>query len=204
MDALPPELLCEIFANLPPTSRKNARLASRRFNAILAREPSMFRTLSSFIDPDVALATLESAASDLSRRPRSIWSPRCCVPADLPVPRSFLLAVYLAVTGRPWEQPRPLSGSLPPRQLGDKGWGESESSEEESVDGSEVSMASGDEWCPLSLCNLGKTLDREDITEDTLRQAMFRYALYLSYNYDGAGEAPQLWVCDATMWVGRV
>lgn len=202
MDSLPPELLHEIFANLPSTSRKNARLASRRFNAVLARQPAMFRTLASFIDPAVALATLDAAAADLTRRPRSIWSPRCCVPADLPVPRSFLLAVYLAVSGRPWEQQRTHSLASSSPQLTSGAWEDSESSEGESVYGSEGSVMDGEE-CEMSACNLGKILGREDITPDALRQALFRYALYLSYNYDGAGEAPQLWVCDAKLWEGR-
>ncbi|UNI20722.1 hypothetical protein JDV02_006787 [Purpureocillium takamizusanense] len=199
MESLPPELLCEIFANLPPTSRKNARLASRRFNAALvARQPSsMFRTLVSFIDPAVALATLEAAAADLTRRPRSIWSPACGVPANLPVPRSFLLAVYLAISGRPWEDRRR------PVRPGVGSCEDSESSEGESVYGSEGSVAGSNE-CEMSACSLGRILGREDITADALRQALFRYALYLSYSYDGAGEAPQLWVCNAKLWAGTV
>ncbi|KND91588.1 hypothetical protein TOPH_03598 [Tolypocladium ophioglossoides CBS 100239] len=187
MDALPAELLHEIVTHLSPSSRKHARLASRRFNTILAQRP--FSILPSFIDPAVALSTLGSTVADLSRRPHSIWSPRCSVPEDLPVPQSFLLAVYVALKGQSW---RPLALAL--------AWEPESSSEEESVDG----FSSGEEpGRQITVAGLRARLGRKDITEDTLRQAMFRYALYLSYIYDGTGEAPQLWVFHTELWAGK-
>lgn len=57
-----------------------------------------------------------------------------------------------------------------------------------------------DEGATLTPQSLGSWLGRRDMTEEALRQAMFRYALYLSYLYDGEGEAPQLWVLNADRW----
>ncbi|PNY24409.1 Uncharacterized protein TCAP_05651 [Tolypocladium capitatum] len=192
MDALPAELLGEIVAHLSPSSRKSARLASRRLNAILAQQP--FGILPSFIDPAAALSILESTVADPSLRPHSIWSPHCSVPEDLPVPQSFLLAVHVALKGQSW-RPRALA------------WGSessssssSSSSEEEVLDG----LDGGEEFGrQLTVEGLRAHLGRKDITEDTLRQAMFRYALYLSYVYDGTGEAPQLWVFNTKLWAGK-
>ncbi|PTB57063.1 hypothetical protein M431DRAFT_80293 [Trichoderma harzianum CBS 226.95] len=48
--------------------------------------------------------------------------------------------------------------------------------------------------------NFGSTVGMDDVTEETLRQALFRYSLYLSYIYDGEGEAPQLWVMNSKKW----
>ncbi|EFY90078.1 hypothetical protein MAC_03836 [Metarhizium acridum CQMa 102] len=102
MDLLPSELLCEILSHLPPSCRPSTRLTSRRFNAILA--PQSFPSVPSFIDPGAALLKLESGALQARRRQvTSIWSPSCCVPADIPIPHSFLLAVYLAFCGRQWQ-----------------------------------------------------------------------------------------------------
>lgn len=52
----------------------------------------------------------------------------------------------------------------------------------------------------LAAWNFGRTIGMDDLTEDLLRQAMFRYALYLSYVYTGKGEAPQLWVMNSKKW----
>jgi hypothetical protein len=52
----------------------------------------------------------------------------------------------------------------------------------------------------LTVDKLSEGLGRQDITEESLRAAMFRYALYLSYSYRGAGQAPSLWVFDAKVW----
>ncbi|CEJ94667.1 hypothetical protein VHEMI10184 [[Torrubiella] hemipterigena] len=41
---------------------------------------------------------------------------------------------------------------------------------------------------------------RPDLSEDTLREIMFRYALFLSYRYNGEGEAPQTWVLHTREW----
>ncbi|POR38198.1 Uncharacterized protein TPAR_01604 [Tolypocladium paradoxum] len=186
MDALPTELLHAIVTQLNPSCRKDARLASRRFNAVLAQQP--FSILPSFIDPAVALSTLESTVADLSLRPRSIWSPRCSVPDGLPVPQSFLLAVYVALKGRSWR----------PRA---RAWESGSSSEEEAVDGlfDDQEEVGGQ----ITVEGLRARLGRKDITEHALRQAMFRYALYLSYVYDGTGEAPQLWVFNTERWAGK-
>lgn len=184
MDALPGELLHEITSHLTPSCRKNARLASRRFNAVLAEQP--FSVLPSFIDPAVALATLESTVADLSPRPHSIWSPHCSVPDDLPVAQSFLLAMHVALKGQSWRPRAPV-------------WDSESSSEEESIDGYDTGRAGGQ----ITVERLRTRLGRKDITEDTLRQAMFRYALYLSYIYDGTGEAPQLWVLNTELWTGK-
>ncbi|OAA37805.1 Cyclin-like F-box [Beauveria brongniartii RCEF 3172] len=66
---------------------------------------------------------------------------------------------------------------------------EEEDEEEEEEEEEEVSMA-------VVLQRLG----RPELNEDTLRQALFRYALHKSYVYDGEGEAPQLWVMNSTKW----
>lgn len=97
MEKLPPELVHQILHHLPPSSRKSARLASRRFSAVLARR--VFSLLPSFMDPAAALDTLESTVADLPTRSRSIWSPRCSVPDQLPVAQSFLLAMHVALAG---------------------------------------------------------------------------------------------------------
>lgn len=46
---------------------------------------------------------------------------------------------------------------------------------------------------------------RDDIAEDNLREALFRYALYLSYMDESESEkdAPQAWVFDALCKAGR-
>ncbi|EGR52390.1 uncharacterized protein TRIREDRAFT_53561 [Trichoderma reesei QM6a] len=48
--------------------------------------------------------------------------------------------------------------------------------------------------------NFGRSIGMDEVTEDVLRQALFRYALYLSYVYTGEGEAPQLWVMNSKKW----
>ncbi|KAF4967973.1 hypothetical protein FZEAL_10454 [Fusarium zealandicum] len=46
---------------------------------------------------------------------------------------------------------------------------------------------------------------RDDITEEVLREALFRYALYLSYvcEYEREKDSPQAWVFDALCKSGR-
>ncbi|EHK24278.1 uncharacterized protein TRIVIDRAFT_121357, partial [Trichoderma virens Gv29-8] len=58
---------------------------------------------------------------------------------------------------------------------------------EESDVGSEMSVTARD---------FGRSIGMDELTEETLRQALFRYSLYLSYIYSGEGEAPQLWVMN--------
>ncbi|OAA55413.1 Cyclin-like F-box [Cordyceps fumosorosea ARSEF 2679] len=45
-----------------------------------------------------------------------------------------------------------------------------------------------------------RRLARAEVDKQTLRQTLFRYALYKSYFYDGEGEAPQLWVMHSAKW----
>ncbi|KAK5987075.1 hypothetical protein PT974_11193 [Cladobotryum mycophilum] len=184
MDSLPLELLLQILSQLPPSSSKHARLTCHKFNHALAKHT--FATLASFLDPDVALSTLQDMAADLRRRPRAIWSPSCSVPKGLPVPTSFLVAVCVAVRGT----------SAPMACEGDAEEGAVVPSSGESRDESAGAES-------ITACGFGRRIGREDITEEVLRQALFRYALYLSYVYEGQGEAPQLWVLNPKHWVGR-
>ncbi|PHH66927.1 hypothetical protein CDD81_5279 [Ophiocordyceps australis] len=186
MDKLPTELLLEIVAYLPPSSRKNARLASRRFYALLWRYS--YRTLPSFFNPASAIDRLEETLAHLSPRPACVWSPRCGVPDQLPVPQSFLLAAYAALQGRPWRPSRRTFSGYDSESSGD----DAETSGSDDQDTSIVTVQS-----------LSKCLGRKDITEDSMRQAMFRYALYLSYLHDGKGEAPQLWVFKTNLWADK-
>ncbi|KAG8418213.1 hypothetical protein J3458_005641 [Metarhizium acridum] len=189
MDLLPSELLCEILSHLPPSCRPSTRLTSRRFNAILA--PQSFPSVPSFIDPGAALLKLESGALQARRRQvTSIWSPSCCVPADIPIPHSFLLAVYLAFCGRQWQ---PFSEKT-----------SGASGEWDSDSGIGVSEDDVDLEChELTVDKVVQHLQRDDVTEESLRAAMFRYALYLSYSYRGAGEAPSLWVFNKKTWASK-
>ncbi|KJZ68712.1 hypothetical protein HIM_11890 [Hirsutella minnesotensis 3608] len=182
MDNLPVELLHEILRHLPSSCLKNARLASRRFNAVLAKQA--FPQLASFIDKDAALATLEATVAELSRRRRSIWSPRCSVPDNLPLAPSFLLAMHVALAGQSW---RPTETAIN---------SDSESSEDDESDCGYRRLSHR----AITAQDLCRQLGRLDVTEDMLRGAMFRYALYLSYLYKGEGEAPQLWVVDSERW----
>ncbi|KAF7540386.1 hypothetical protein G7Z17_g12207 [Cylindrodendrum hubeiense] len=100
MDKLPSEILVEILHHLPISSCKTARLTSRAFNSVLSKRT--FSVLTSFIDLRTAEATLVSLSQDLTRRRRSIWSPRCSVPVGLPIIESFLLALWAGLCGGPW------------------------------------------------------------------------------------------------------
>ena len=55
----------------------------------------------------------------------------------------------------------------------------------------------------IKACTFGQHIGRDDITEDIIRQALFRYSLYMSYLYKGQGEAPQLWVLNPRCWAER-
>jgi len=185
MDSLPFELIIEILNHLPPADCKSARLTSHAFNEALVK--STFNTLATFIDPATAQNTIEKTAADLSRRPKAIWSPGCSVPKGLPVPESFLFAMHRALRGTPCPgAPSSRSSSI---SSASGAWSDSEDSDAASVEGEGVAA-----------CNFGRSIGMADLTEDMLRHAMFKYALYLSYIYDGEGEAPQLWVMNPKRW----
>lgn len=209
MDILPFEVLSDVLEHLPRPSQKAARLTSRRFNAALSK-PS-FQVLASFIDPTVAVATIEVVAADLRLRPRSIWSPRCLVPAGLPIPESFLLAMHVALKGDSWT-----GAALSRRDSSSStrsAWSSSSSTDgslEWDAGCSDASGDSSDDYQSedgdagrITVHSLGQAVGRRDITEDVLRQAMFRYALYMSYVYEGEGKAPQLWVFNPSVWADR-
>ncbi|KAK7415401.1 hypothetical protein QQX98_005940 [Neonectria punicea] len=60
----------------------------------------------------------------------------------------------------------------------------------------------GESWVPtgtdttLTVVALQKGVDRDDATEDVLREALFRYALYLSYLSRDDAVTPHSWVFD--------
>ncbi|OAA77206.1 Cyclin-like F-box [Akanthomyces lecanii RCEF 1005] len=193
MDNLPAEIFAEILGYLPPAACKSARLTSRQFNAILAAPT--FSQLRAFLDPDTAMATLCGTLHDLPARPRAMWSPHCSVPEALPLPRSFLRAMYTALGGRqrPWTRATRSRLALADSSSDESGLEESET-ELQPADGEEEE--DGDMSAAVMLQRLG----RPEVSEQMLRQALFRYALYKSYVYDGEGEAPQLWVMNSTKW----
>ncbi|KAL7929633.1 hypothetical protein V8C35DRAFT_331132 [Trichoderma chlorosporum] len=183
MESLPFELVSQILDNLPRADYKSARLTCQAFNAALGKPT--FTTLATFIDPATAQATIEKLAADLSRRPKAIWSPGCSVPRNLPVPESFLFAMHVALRGTPCPSPATSRASSVSSASG--AWSDGE----ESDAGSEAEVTA---W------NFGRSIGMDEVTEETLRQALFRYALYLSYIYNGEGEAPQLWVMNSKRW----
>ncbi|KAM0257343.1 hypothetical protein ACHAQJ_004430 [Trichoderma viride] len=189
MDSLPFELVSQILTHLPPTEYKSARLTCHAFNDALVK--STFTTLATFIDPTTAQETIEKIAADLTRRPKAIWSPGCSVPKNLPVSESFLFAMHRALRGSPC--PSPSSSRASSVSSASGAWSDSE-------EDSDVSSVQGEE---LAACNFGRSIGMDGLTEDLLRQAMFRYALYLSYIYTGEGEAPQLWVMNSKKWEQR-
>lgn len=184
MNSLPFELVSQILTNLPPSDYKSARLTCQAFNAALAKPT--FTTLATFIDPTTAQQTIEKLAADLNRRPKAIWSPGCSVPRGLPVPESFLFAMHVALRGTPC--PSPATSRASSISSGASSWSDGEDSDV-------VSEADS-----VTAWNFGSTVGMDDVTEETLRQALFRYSLYLSYIYDGEGEAPQLWVMNSKKW----
>lgn len=193
MDTLPVEIFTEILGYLAPASCKDARLTSRQFNAVLAAPT--FGRLRAFLDPDAAMDVLRGTLHNLPARPRAMWSPHCSVPETLPLPRSFLHAMYTALAGRR----RPRTRAAPSRpELVDSSSDESGSEESET----ELRLEDEDEEedGDMSVAVMLQRLGRPEVSEQMLRQALFRYALYKSYVYDGEGEAPQLWVMNSTKW----
>lgn len=195
MDTLPAELFTEILGYLPPASCKSARLTSRQFNAVLAKPT--FDVLSTFIDPDTALKTTQDALYNLPMRRRAMWSPNCSVPEGLPLPKSFLHAMYTALGGQPWT-PQPTVAARR-RQLMLEDSSDDSSSDESDVD---LPFELPDEETEegMSTAAMLQRLGRPEISEQMLRQALFRYAIYKSYTYEGEGESPQLWVMNTTKW----
>lgn len=187
LTALPTELLHQILTSTElPTS---ARLTCRSFNALLTRDsyPTLRRFLS---NPENTLDELQQAAKDIPVRCRPIWSPHCSVPHGLPISRSFILAMYAALQGQ--------SLSTESRQSYKKRlYWESDSSASESSSDEEEAWADTDSVTAAeALAMAGRT----DLSEDTLREIMFRYALFLSYRYNGEGEAPHTWVLHTREW----
>ncbi|KAF4121097.1 FBOX protein [Geosmithia morbida] len=158
MDTLPMELLAEVLAHVPSSTRRSTRLTCRSFWRATPLKAD-YAILASFVDPAVAQATVEATAADVRCRSHAIWSPRCRVPPSLVVPEGFLLALYAALSGRRW------AGAGPrPHSDGRHVIGEDET---------------------ISADAMARDLGRDDVTEDNVRQAMFRYTLYLSYLGDG-------------------
>ncbi|KAG5995969.1 hypothetical protein E4U52_007525 [Claviceps spartinae] len=199
MNSLPPELLLQILSHLPPSSYPPVRLTSRLLNALLS--PLAFPSLPAFLDPDSAQNLLAKSLREArARNVTSVWSPLCCVPAGLPIPRSFLLALYLALRGRQWVEGgevHKMDGETEEKALrwesdsaiggmGFEGEGENEGEEDEDEE--------------MTVEKLAEVTGREDLRVEVVRKAMFRYALYLSYIYGGVGEAPSLWVFDEKAW----
>ena len=155
METLPPELVTQILHCLPPASLKTARLTCRCFNSMVPSPD--FNLLASFIDPAVAVATIEAAASDLTRRPKSIWSPRCSVPEHLDIPESFVVALNIGLARRG------------------------------------LCLENGRLW------SLGKS-EEHGVREYEVRQALFRWVLYLSYTSETEADVAHMWVVSPKLY----
>ncbi|KAG6216706.1 hypothetical protein E4U50_005215 [Claviceps purpurea] len=198
MNSLPSELLLQILSYLPPSSYPPVRLTSRLLNALLS--PLAFPSLPAFLDPDSAQHLLAKSLREArARNVTTVWSPLCCVPARLPIPRSFLLALYLALRGQQWVE-------------GDRAHKMGEETEEKALRWESDSAIGGmgfegesedEEDEEMTVEKLAEVTGREDLRVEVVREAMFRYALYLSYVYGGMGEAPSLWVFDEKTWWGK-
>lgn len=200
INSLPFELIDEISSHIPASSRSAARLTSRAFHASIGN--ASFQTLASFIDEEKASARLHCAAASIPRRSRAIWSPSCSVPAALPLPKSFLLAMYTALAGESWPVLSRKRQQLPLQLRRMSSWSSDSSSgyssgedDEPAIPGLEVPQ---DE--DISIEAMAKRLGRSDVDEASLRQALFRYALFLSYFHQGRDEPKQLWVMSSKRW----
>lgn len=201
INSLPFELVAEISSHIPPSSRPAARLTSRAFHASIGN--SSFQTLASFIDPDEASTRLHYAASSIPRRSRAIWSPSCSVPAGLPLPKSFLLAMYTALGGDSWPVKSRRTQQFPVQLQKTISWSDDSSSSGYSSDEDELPTIPGllePEDDEISTEAMAKRLGRSDVHEEALRQALFRYALFLSYSHTGADEPPHMWVMSSRRW----
>lgn len=167
-------MLAHILNYLSPTICSTVRLTSRRFNAIIGKQT--FGVLASFIDPVFAHVTLTAIATDSLRRPKSIWSPSCSVPSGLPLSENFLLAMFVALGGRSWR-----CGSKRPRLT-------------------DVEGETDDDT--ITVHDFRGIIGWDCITEGILTEAMFRYALYLSYTHPER-ESPHMWVFNRQLWMTR-
>lgn len=204
INSLPFELVAEIASHIPPSSRPAVRLTSRAFHASIGN--SSFQTLASFIDPDEASTRLHHAASSIPRRSRAIWSPSCSVPEGLPLPKSFLLAMYTALGGDSWPIKSNKAQRLPVQLRKTISWSEDSSSSGYSSDEDELPSIPGlreSEDDEISIEAMAKRLGRSDVDEEALRQALFRYALFLSYSHTGADEPPHMWVMSTKRWADQ-
>lgn len=201
--SLPFEIIDEISSHIPASSRPAARLASRAFHTSIGN--ASFQTLASFIDEGEASSRLHCAAASIPRRSRAIWSPSCSVPAALPLPKSFLLAMYTALGGESWPVPSRKGQQLPLQLRRISSWSSDSSSGYSSDEEEEPTIARLDvpEDEEISIKAMAKRLGRSDVDETSLRQALFRYALYLSYFYQGSDEPKHLWVMSAKRWAGQ-
>lgn len=204
INSLPFELVAEISSHIPPSSRPAVRLTSRAFHASIGN--SSFQTLASFIDPDEASTRLHYAASSIPRRSRAIWSPSCSVPAGLPLPKSFLLAMYKALGGDSWPVKVKRTQRLPVQLQKTISWSEDSSSSGYSSGEDELPTIPGlqePEDDEISIEAMAKLLGRSDIDENALRQALFRYVLFLSYSHNGPDEPPHMWVMSSRRWADQ-
>jgi hypothetical protein len=190
LSSLPPELVTHIVSYLDPADCTHARLTSKLFNTILASR--VFRLLPSFLDPVSAKYTLRATLAAFSRRPRSIWSPDCSVPQSLPIQDGFLLAMYVAMTGK--------SIPLPGEELdlsNARMWQQREPILEAKEPTIEVENA---KQGMLTVERLAKELGNTMLTEEVVRAAMFRYMLFLSYvNHDRA-TGTEVWTVSSSLW----
>lgn len=168
----------------------SARLTCRAFNDILAKDA--FKTLKLFLqNPKSTQKRLCDAVAAMPGRPRAIWSPRCSTPAGLPISKSFLLAISTALEGTKHHTPLHLRR--------DSAWSDSDS--DSSSDGDDLSEAGrSSRYEPNKVQEILQIIGQPGMSQDDLRQVMFHYALFLSYSYQGEGEAPQTWVMHANQW----
>ncbi|KAG5977893.1 hypothetical protein E4U56_006241, partial [Claviceps arundinis] len=102
-----------------------------------------------------------------ARNVTSVWSPLCCVPAGLPIPRSFLLALYLALRGRQWVE----GGEA--HKMDEKAlrWESDSAIGGMGFEGEE----DGDE--EMTVEKLAEVTGREDLRVEVVRKAMFRIGI---------------------------
>lgn len=200
INSLPFELIDEISSHIPASSRPAARLTSRAFHASIGN--ASFQTLASFIDEEEASARLHCAAASIPRRSRAIWSPSCSVPAALPLPKSFLLAMYTALGGESWPAPSKKRQQLPFQLRRISSWGSDSSNGYSSDEDEELTIPglATPEDEQISIEAMAQRLGRSDVYEASLRQALFRYALFLSYIHQGSDEPKHLWVMSSKRW----
>lgn len=188
LSTLPPELVTQILTAAPLPS--SARLTCRTFNDILAKDA--FKTLKQFLqNPDSTQKRLYDAIAALPDRPRAIWSPRCSIPPGLPISKSFLLAISTALQGT--------NHDSCPSIRRDSSWSDSDSECSSDADDFSATGHNGTRE-PDQVQEILQLIGQPTMSQDDLRQVMFHYALFLSYAYQGEGDAPQTWVMHASQW----